>query len=70
MQNPILGIENPYLKLLFKHISLFEKNFDHDLKFWIQHFYAIFGKLLNKRLWVLTGRSNIEDVSDFQYDTK
>ena len=42
MKNPILGIENPYLGPLFKRISIFEKKIDHDLKFWILDFYAIF----------------------------
>ena len=42
MQNPILGIENPCLGPLFKHISFFKKFLSQNLDFWILDFYAIF----------------------------
>ena len=42
MQNLILGIENPSLGPLFKHISFFKKFLSQNLDFWILDFYAIF----------------------------
>ena len=42
MKNLILGIENPYLGPLFKHISFFKKFLSPNLDFWILDFYAIF----------------------------
>ena len=42
MKNLILGIENPYLGLLFKHISFFKIFLSSNVDFWILDFYAIF----------------------------
>ena len=44
MKNPILGIENPLVGLLFNRISIFEKKLNHDLKFWIFDFLCYFCK--------------------------
>ena len=42
MKNPIMGIENLLVEQLFKSISIFEKNLNHDLKFWILDFLCYF----------------------------
>ena len=56
-KNSILGIENLCIGPLLKRISFFEKFFDHDLKFWIQHF-----MLFLVTVWVskCTGFLNID----------
>ena len=42
IKNLILGIENPCLGPLFKHISFFKKILSPNVDFWILDFYAIF----------------------------
>jgi len=42
MKNPIMGIENLLVEQLFKSISIFEKNLNNDLKFWILDFLCYF----------------------------
>ena len=44
MKISILGIENLLIGQHFKHIpvSIFEKKFTHDLKFWILDFFMLF----------------------------
>ena len=74
MKNSILGIENLCIQPLLKRTSFFTTIFEHDLKFWIQHFYAIFGNGLSERIYwifeyrslhlrVLGGRSNVGNRS-------
>ena len=42
MKNLMLGIENLYLKLLFKPISIFEMNFDLNVKYWSLRIFMLF----------------------------